>query len=85
MFEDDEQVKYCEAIVEEARSQLETKVSHCGLIASWWTTQPKNHLISVVHDVGLSTYYNMIKWLPILVHHVYGWSVCGVVGKYVCN
>lgn len=27
MFEDDEQVKYCEAIVEEARSQLETKVN----------------------------------------------------------
>ena len=41
MFDDDEQVKYCEAIVEEARSQLETKVSHCGLTASWWTTQPK--------------------------------------------
>lgn len=30
MFEDDEQVKYCEAIVEEARSQLETKVSLSG-------------------------------------------------------
>ena len=27
LFEDDEQVKYCEAIVEEARSQLETKVT----------------------------------------------------------
>ena len=26
LFEDEEQVKYCEAIVEEARSQLETKV-----------------------------------------------------------
>jgi len=26
LFEDEEQVKYCETIVEEARSQLETKV-----------------------------------------------------------
>ena len=27
LFEDEEQVKYCETIVEEARSQLETKVN----------------------------------------------------------
>ena len=33
MFEDDEQVKYCEAIVEEARSQLETKVRHCLIVS----------------------------------------------------
>ena len=33
LFEDEEQVKYCEAIVEEARSQLETKASVVLLVS----------------------------------------------------
>ena len=38
MFEDDEQVKYCEAIVEEARSQLETKASYFLFLISYLLT-----------------------------------------------